>query len=238
MNIGFYSAKSGLLSMQKGLDVISNNIANVSTTGYKGIRPSFADLLYTTDKSQYEEAQTGHGVRITKTDLMYERGQLLLTDRPLDFASPTDGFFAVVDENDNVHYTRDGAFYMSQNGDKWELVNSSGNKVLDYDKDVIELKLIDGSVDPNQLMSEIGVFTFDNPYGLEAYGNNLYEETESSGEGVANEELVKLSNALELSTVDLAEQMIKVIEYQRAFQANSKMVQTSDEIQNLMNNLR
>lgn len=238
MTIGFYSAKAGLLTMQEGLDVVSNNIANVSTTGYKALRPSFSDLLYTAEKKQNPEAQTGSGVKVSKTDLMYKPGQLLMTNRPLDFVTPTDGFFGLKDENGDLHYTRDGSFYMSKMGNDWSLVNGDGMQVLDYDKNPIKLTMKDGSVDSDKLMSDLGVFKFSNPYGLVAEGSNKYEETESSGVATADKDLVKLSNALELSTVDLADQMIKVIEYQRAFQANSSMLKTSDEIQSLINNMR
>lgn len=239
MNIGFYSARAGLLSMQQGLDIVSNNVANISTNGYKELRPSFADLIYTTQKPQNPEAQTGHGVKITKTDLMYEHGQLLLTNRELDFTTPTDSFFAVVDENGKISYTKDGAFYMSNNGDSWELVNGSGRKVLGYDKMPITITIgPDGKPDTQALQQQIGCFSFSNPYGLLADGSNTYIETASSGEGTPDFGAVKLAGALELSTVDLAEQMIKVIQYQRAFQLNSKMVQTSDEIQSIVNNLR
>lgn len=239
MNIGFYSATAGLLSMQQGLDVVSNNIANISTNGFKEIRPSFSDLIYTNQKPQNEEAQTGHGVKLTKTDLMYEHGQLLLTNRELDFASPTDGFFAVADKTGEISYTKDGSFYMSENNDNWELVNADGKKVLGYDNNPVTLSLdTEGKIDSESLIQNIGVFSFDNPYGLQANGENSYLQTASSG--VANPDVgaVKIPGALELSTVDLADQMIKVIEYQRAFQLNSKMIQTSDEIQSIVNNLR
>ena len=188
-------------------------------------------------KPQNEEAQTGHGVKITKTDLMYEPGQLLITNRELDFATPTDGFFAVSDETGDTSFTKDGAFYMSQNGESWELVNSSGKKVLGYDGNPITLSFgDDGKLDLESLTQSIGVFTFENPFGLLASGSNSYQQTASSGEATADIGAVKIPGALELSTVDLAEQMIKVIQYQRAFQLNSKMVQTSDEIQSIENN--
>ena len=169
---------------------------------------------------------------------MFEQGQLMMTNRPLDFALPNEGFFAVKAENGDVKYTKDGAFHMSQNGDDWELVNGDGLKVLDYDGDPIEIDFKDGEMDLEKLIGDIGVYTFPNPYGLIAGGSNCYLETESSGEASANDTLDKLNNALEGSTVDIADQMVKVIQYQRAFQFNSQMVQTNDEIQSIVNNLR
>lgn len=239
MNIGFYSARSGLLGMQSGLDIISNNIANISTTGFKELRPAFSDLLYSTQKKQNPEAQTGHGVKMTHTDVMYKRGQLEFTNRALDFCTPTDGFFAVRGSDGDIRYTKDGAFYMSNNGDSWELVNGSGAKVLDYNGNTINVSMADdGSIDSEALMNNIGVYRFDNPYGLEADGANTYVSNAASGEGTADPSLVKIMCALERSSVDIGDQMVKVIQFQRAFQFNSKMVQTNDEIASIVNNLR
>ncbi len=239
MNIGFYSARSGLIAMQQGLDVISNNVANVQTNGYKDIRPSFSDLLYSTQKPQNPEAQTGHGTKLSKTDLMYERGQLMMTNRDLDFSTPTDCFFAVMDASGNISYTKDGAFYMSNNGTGWDLVNADGKFVLGYDKQPIRVNIdAEGNPDIGDIQQRLGTFRFDNPYGLLANGSNTYLATESSGEGIADTNADKLMGTLEMSTVDIGDQMVKVIQYQRGFQLNSKMVQTADEIQSIVNNLR
>lgn len=239
MNAGFYSAKSGLLSMQQGLDIVSNNISNMETNGYKVLRPSFSDLIYSIQNPQFENSQTGHGVKQTKTDLMYERGPLVMTNRDLDFATPTDSFFAVTDESGKISYTKDGAFHMSNNGGTWNLVTAEGKIVLDYNNKPVTASIgSDGKIDGEALIKNIGVFSFDNPYGLLAKGSNTYAQTESSGEAKADMTADKLSGALETSTVDFANQMVKIIEYQRAFQLNSKMVQTSDEIQSIVNNLR
>lgn len=255
MNAGFYSSKSGILAMQKGIDVVSNNVANVQTTGYKTIRANFSDLLYTSEKSLHstepnEQAQTGHGVRTIKTDLMYKNGQLMMTGRALDFCCPTDGFFAIKDEAGNTSYTRDGAFYISEKSTgKWALVNADGRAVLDYDGKEIEIELKEAvadaeggtgqaGLDIDGVLEKIGVFTFANPFGLEAAGSNSYRQTASSGEAKADKELDKLSNALEVSTVDLADQMVKTIQLQRSFQLNAKLLQTSDDMESIINNLR
>jgi len=239
MNVGFYTARSGLITMQQGLDIVSNNIANQQTNGYKALRPSFSDLLYTVQKPQDAQAQTGDGVKVLKTDLMYERGQLMLTNRPLDYATPSDGFFATKNAAGDISYTKDGAFSIAQDGTTWKLVNANGENVLDENKNPITLNLnANGEIDSEELTSQLAVFKFENPYGLEANGANSYFQTQSSGEGIADNSLVKLSGSLEQSTVDLGEQMIKMIELQRGFQLNSKMVQTADEIASIVNNLR
>lgn len=239
MNVGFYSARTGLIATQQGLDVISNNIANVETTGFKTLRPSFSDLLYTTQQAQHPEAQTGHGSKVEKTDLMFEQGQLMMTKRSLDFAVPNDGLFAVSDAGGNVKYTRNGAFYIKQNGADWEVVNSQGLNVLDYNGQPVKVTYnAAGEVDYGAIYNSVGVYKFPNPYGLDATGNNLYSATASSGQAVADRGLDKLSGALEMSNVNVGDQMVKVIELQRSFQLNSKMVQTADEIENIVNNLR
>ena len=238
MTVGFYSAKTGMLSMQEGLDVVSNNIANISTTGYKELRPSFSDTLYTIQKEEYEQAQTGHGAKISKTDMMFKQGQLIMTNRPLDFAAPNEGFFAVKDANGDTKYTRDGSFHMSKSGEGWELANADGSKVLDYEGNPVKIEMKDGVINQEKLVQDVGVYTFSNPYGLLAGGSNCYMETESSGEAKADKELDKLNNVLENSTVDIADQMVKVIQYQRAFQLNSEMIRTNDEIESIVNNLR
>lgn len=239
MNIGFYTAASGLTTMQQGIDVVSNNMANVDTNGFKAIRTSFSDLLYTIQKPQNEEAQTGHGVKNERTDVMFEPGQLSMTGRDLDFVAIENGFFAVQDANGDIGYTKNGAFYTTQTGNDWYLVTANGDSVLDYDKKPIKIiKDEDGNINGDKLMENIGVYKFTNPYGLEAKGATAYKETESSGDAVADKKLDKLSGALERSTVDLADQMTKLITLQRGFQLNSKMVQTADEIENIVNNLR
>ncbi len=239
MNVGFFNAKSGVVAMQQGLDVISNNIANVSTTGFKDIRANFSDLLYTSKKEAYPEAQTGHGVKTAKTDVMYKAGQLMTTNKPLDFAFPKDGFFALQDESGEISYTRSGAFSMSQNGENWELVSADGKKVLGKDQNPIVLDMDDsGVVVTENVIQKLGTFTFENPHGIIANADNSYLASESSGEAILNEDCPLLQCTLEMSTVDMADQMVKIIELQRAFQLNSKMVQTSDEIQSIVNNLR
>ncbi len=239
MNVGFYSARTGLIATQQGLDVISNNIANVETIGFKALRPSFSDLLYTSQQAQHPEAQTGHGTKLEKTDLMFSQGQLMMTKRSLDFAIPNDGLFAVQDAGGQVKYTRDGTFFIKQNGTQWNLVNSQGMNVLDYNKQPIAITYgADGEIDYNAVHDAVGVFKFDNPYGLSPVGSNLFSQTAESGEAIADRKQDKLSGALEMSSVEVGEQMIKVIELQRAFQLNSKMVQTADEIETIVNNLR
>lgn len=239
MNIGFYSATSGIINMQKGLDILSNNVANVSTNGYQVIRSNFNDLYYINLKKQNEEAQTGNGVKLGSTEVMFKQGQLQQTNRVLDFALPNSCFFAVQLPDGKTAYTRNGEFHLSQNENGLELVDSSGYKVLDYDGNPINVDYQnDQTIDYSKVAADIGTFRFDNPFGVEANGDNTYLETASSGQAVRDDSADKLSGALEMSGVDIADQMVKIISTQRAFQLNAKMLQTSDEIQSIVNNLR
>lgn len=239
--IGFFTAASGVISYQVGMDITANNLANVNTFGFKAARPSFADLIYTKRNNNIEEVQTGHGIKIDKTDLMFEQSTLRHTQRDFDFAALDEGFFAVETPSGNTAYTKDGAFYMTDidgNGN-WQLCDSKGSFVLDYDGNRIPVPFNeDGQVDSVALMNAVGTYRFENPYGLDQFGDNYYIPTGSSGEAISDETLGKKQGYLEASGTSVANEMSKVIEYQRAFQLNINMVKLHDELNNLVNNLR
>ena len=241
MNIAFHTGKTAMIAQAQALNVYGNNIANINTYGYQTLRPDFADTLYSTQRATEEDWQTGHGAYVQKTDLMFEESSFYYTDRMLDFAPAGEGFFAVEDRYGDVNYTRDGAFSMTQaETGEWYLVSSSGEYVLDYDMNRIVVPFNDeGTVaDYDELADMVGVFTFDNPYGIEAIGTNRYAATARSGEGTADMTMDKLQGVLVTSNVDLATQMVKLIETQRAYQISSRVVTTSDEFTQIANNLR
>lgn len=240
MNIAFYTATSGMIAQQEGLNIYSNNVANVNTTAFKASRPSFADCIYTVQRATEADWQTGHGDYIQKTDLQYTISSFKMTDQELDFALPNDGFFAVKDSFGNVNYTRAGDFSISQIGDHWELVSANGDFVLDYEGNHITVPYVDNSstIDYDALTDKIGVYTFDNIWGLEQEGSNKFSATARSGEAKADTTLDKLRQALENSNTDLASDMVHVIESQRAYQLNARVVQTADEFARIANNLR
>lgn len=241
MKIGYHSAASGVISYQIALDVVANNLANVNTNGFKAMRPSFADLIYTERNNNNEETQFGHGVRVQKTDLMFEQSQLRETGRELDFAALDEGFFAVQTPFGTTNYTKDGAFYITQTAeDVWELCDEYGSFVLDYDGNRITVPFIEGTteIDAVALNEVVGVYTFENPYGLDSVGNNYYVATNSSGEAFSNPDARKKQNWLEASSTNIANEMSKVIEYQRAFQLNVNMVKTHNELEDIINHLR
>ena len=240
MNVGFYSAEQGVLNMQKGMDITANNIANVSTNGFKPMRASFSDLIYTQRRKNKQEDETGHGVKLDKTDLMFDVGAPIHTGGKLDYATPTEGFFAVQNSDGNILYTKDGNFSISEGSDgTWMLVNNRQDFVLDYDYNPIEVQFDENNLPIIEYVTEdLGVFTFENPYGLELQGDNYFTETLKSGPADPDDTLEKKNGYLEMSSTNLANEMVNVIQYQRAFSANAKMVQASDEIQQTVNNLR
>ncbi|MCL2086323.1 MAG: flagellar hook-basal body protein [Oscillospiraceae bacterium] len=249
MNISFYGAKSSMIAQQQGLNIYANNIANVNTVGFKGLRPSFADCIYTIRQQNRPEWETGHGQYLMKTDLVWSEGNFTATEQPLDFALAGPDFFMVRDRNGNTFLTRDGSFNMSANEDgTWQLVNGSGDFVLGYDGEPITIPFMSEEVDgvqnvtsePDYLAVEqmVGVFSVPNNWGLEQTNNNRLVVTERSGPPIANPDAEKISGALEMSNVDLASEMVHIIETQRSYQLNAKIIQTSDEFINTANNLR
>ena len=241
MNIAFHTGKSAMIAQSQALNVYGNNIANINTYGYQTVRPSFADCLYSKQRAPEQDWQTGHGTYIQKTDVMFDESSFYYTERPLDFALPNEGFFAVENRYGDINYTRDGAFSMTQaETGEWYLVSGSGEYVLDYDMNRIVVPFNEeGTVaDYDALKDMVGVFEFENVYGIEAAAANRYTATERSGEVTANRDWEKLQGVLITSNVNLADQMVKLIETQRAYQISSRVVTTSDEFTRLANNLR
>lgn len=240
--VGYHTAASGVISYQMGMDITANNLANVNTYGFKASRPSFGDLIYTKRNTSNEEVQFGHGIRVDKTDMMFEQSQVRDTGRELDFAALNEGFFAVETEGTGeIEYTKDGAFYLSNMEDgTYQLVDSKGGFILDYDGNRITVPFIDGTtdIDITALTEMIGTYTFENPYGLDQVGDNYFEANLSSGEAVADTTVIKKNGYLEASSTNIANEMSKVIEYQRAFQLNATMVKTHNELEDIVNNLR
>lgn len=169
MNISFHTGKSAMIAQAKALNIYGNNIANVNTVGYQTIRPSFADCIYDVERAPQPDWQTGHGTYIQKTDLMFSESHFEYTDRPQDFAIAGEGFFAVQDRWGDVNYTRDGAFGITQLDGEWYLVSSSGEFVLDYDKNRIVVPFeeiskgdVRANIDWEAVSQQIGAFMLNN----------------------------------------------------------------------------
>ena len=255
MNISYYTAVSAMNAFQKDLDVTSNNMANISTNGYKSMRSSFNDLLYT-QMDMRPQAQVGHGVRNDGPGTTFQQGIFRKTDRELDFAISGNAFFAIQTSEDEEEpaYTRDGAFQISSTDDGNYLTTSDGSYVLDQDGEPIELgyKTSEdggdndaGELDLDGLAERIGLFVCENPEGLQHVGMNLFRTGETSGEWLSMDDLddeqeksKAMSHALEMSNCNMSTEMVNLMQTQRAFQLNSRIVTTADQMEEMINNLR
>lgn len=256
MSIAFYTGVSGMMASQSHMDITANNIANINTAGYKTQETAFQSLLYTKmnlhrnyDASDTEEGEAksydmvGHGVRVGAANLMYTQGGYLNTQRPLDFAINGEGLFAIETAAGEKQYTRNGAFYISLEGKRAFLVDSAGSHVLNARGRQISLEL-DSAGNPvtEGLTEELGLYHFSNPYGLTPAGGGSFTPNDISGKAVAakanDEASTVLQGFLENSNVELSDQMVNLIQAQRSFQMNSRVVQTADQIDEMINNLR
>ncbi len=233
--IGYHTAASALQAIQIGMDITGNNLANVNTNGFKASRADFADLIYTS-RNVDETVQTGHGVKTDKSNMLYEQGNLKSTGRMLDFAAVDNGFFAVETTSGEIKYTKDGSFYFYDTDGF--LHDSNGGYVLDYEGNRIECPIEDGNLNYTLICNMIGVYTFENAYGLDQDGLNYFSVTGSSGEAVPDETITKKQGYVESSTTSVATEMVRTIEYQRAFQLNANILKTHDELEDRINNLR
>lgn len=253
MNIAFYNGVSGMMAYQEDMNRISHNVANSSTFGFKPSRSTFHDLIYTRMAvNSEEEPLTGHGVRIGEGNLLYRQGPALQTGNTLDFALMGDGFFAVKRPDGDIEYTRNGAFQISLEGTQGFLTTADGSHVLDGAGNPIQLTDTDGDgvFDTSDLESRLlaAIYDFPNPYGLEYSNDSCFTPTETSGEAQLvvldgtseqNGRIYRLQGgAVEQSAVEIADEMVNMIVTQKAFQLNAKMVQTADEIEQIVNNLR
>ena len=242
MNIGFYTAVSGMQAYQRDMDVIAHNMANISTIGYKPSVSSFQDLLYTQLDTNVEgDFALGHGVKVHSTDLIMNQSGLNRTDILTDFAIVGQGFFQIDRGGAATEYTKNGAFTIGMNGEVPYLVTTDGGYVLDQDGERIELPYVEDSNIPDieKIEERIGTFTFTNPYGLNQIAGSSFLPTTTSGEPVATKEGLDLvQGALEFSGSEISNEMVKVMQTQKAFQLNAKMVQTADQIEEMVNSLR
>ncbi|PID76205.1 MAG: flagellar basal-body rod protein FlgG [Deltaproteobacteria bacterium] len=255
-----WTGTTGMHSQQLNIDVIANNLANVSTTGFKKSKADFQDLLYQTMKipgsqsSPDTESPTGImvglGVKPAAVTKVFTQGDLILTENELDIAIEGEGFLQVQHPNGNTVYTRAGALKIDSNG---RLTNSDGYLILPTitipngykNISIGETGIVSATIGENTDATEIGTIqlaTFTNTSGLQAIGQNLFEESASSGTPIVgtpgdNGYGTLLQNYLEGSNVNIVEEMASMITTQRAYEINSKAIQTSDEMMKTTNNL-
>lgn len=256
-----YTAATGSQSQQFNIDIIANNVANVNTTGYKKARAEFEDLLSQTYSAAGTVGnqgtvdpvgiQVGLGVQVSATQRVFLPGSLQQSGNPLDLAIQGEGFFPVLTDSGNLAYTRDGSFKRDANG---TMVTSDGYPVqpnITIPSDATEIVIgLNGTVSVRQsgttTLNQVGqlqLARFANPAGMENIGRNLFQETPASGsavQGIAGQgDFAKTTitqGFLEGSNVQIVEELINLITAQRAFEANSKVIQASDELLKTANN--
>jgi flagellar basal-body rod protein FlgG len=244
-----------MIGQQFNIDTIANNLANVNTTGFKQNRADFEDLLYQTERLAGTPAteetvvptgiQVGHGVKPAATQKIFSQGALQPTGNNTDLAIEGDGFFRILQYDGTYAYTRDGSFKIDSNG---QVVTSNGYKLLPdivlpqgFLRDSLAVSQdgritvkVDGNDDPIQV-GQIEIYRFVNPAGLEAIGDNLLKVTNASGEAIPGrpgfEGMGKtLQSMLEMSNVSVVKEMVNMIVAQRAYELNSRAIQTSDSM--------
>jgi flagellar basal-body rod protein FlgG len=248
-----FTAATGMEAQQTRIDTIANNLANVNTTGYKKSRPEFEDLFYETLASPGAQdasgaalptgAQVGHGVKLASVTRVATQGERLQTGRDLDLAVEGEGYFQVQSATGETLYTRDGSFQRDRDGN---LVTRTGLLVSPNVQVPIDVRdvtiLSDGTVSgvpagqtQPTVLGQIEVARFANPAGLKALGGNLLAPTDASGDAEVGTPSQNGFGAisqgfLESSNVNMAEELVRMILAQRAFEVNSRVIKASDEM--------
>lgn len=257
-----YTAATGMIAQQTNIDTIANNMANVSTTGFKKSRVNFQDLLYETIKAPGgqtasginipEGIQIGHGVRPASIAKLYTPGSLIQTGNEFDMAIEGEGFFMIEMPDGTQTYTRDGSFKRSEDG---RLVTADGYELsggITIPNDALSVSIAsDGTISARiagqTTTSQIGTLElvrFSNPAGLDAaLGRNLLMETDASGAAITGNPGIDGNGTiaqgfLENSNVQTVEEIIAMIIAQRAYEASSKVIQTADDMLQVANNIR
>ena len=254
------TAATGMYAQELSVEVISNNLANVNTTGFKRSKVEFQDLLYQTIQSSgaennntnatNSEIQVGHGTKPVAVLKQFSQGDVNPTGEALDLALEGDGFYQVLSSDGKILFSRDGTFKLSADG---QIVTSDGlqlqpsinlpegtEKINVSPEGIVSVKL-SGS-DTEETIGQIEMAKFVNPAGLSSLGRNLYEQTTASGQPQfgtpASEGFGRIMQGyLELSNVDVVEEMISLIVAQRAYEINSKAIKTAEEMLSMANNL-
>lgn len=256
-----YSAASGMAAQQTNIDNIANNLANANTNGFKMRRAQFQDLLYQNYVQPGAAAgaqtivpsglQIGLGTRTASNEIIFEQGNFTETDNPLDLAIQGKGFFQVTLPNGQLAYTRDGGFQLDKDGN---VVTASGNPI----QPAITIPALaqsitiasDGTVSYTQpgtsaaqVAGQIQLANFANPAGLNSIGQNMFQQTDASGDPLIGNPGGQEGNGtlmqgyVEGSNVSVVEEFINMIVSQRAYEASSKVVKAADEMYQQVNNI-
>ena len=247
MKPAFYAGATGLVAFQRSMDVIGNNLANISTPGYKANGVSFENLLAT---KMYANTDTtplnGSGVRAVNTGINPAQSALQNSSYDLDFAIMGDGFFATK-LGDQTTYTRDGSFSISLVNGTPYLVTQDGRSVLDATGQPVQIPTATGDAatagakyDYEAVREKLGIYHFNHPGALQPASGNNYAATDASGAATVSEKetssIVRM--ALENSGVTMMDEMVNMIAAQRSYQISARVLQTADENEQTINNLR
>ena len=256
-----WTSATGMQAQELNIDVISNNLANVNTSGFKKSRAEFQDLLYeslrpagaasSADTTIPTGVQLGHGARPSAVQKMFSQGDFQNTENELDWAIEGDGFFQIELPNGETSYSRCGEFKLDADG---RIVNADGFLLvpqLTVPTDTVSINVgMDGTVSVIQaddpVPSEIGTIQlarFVNPGGLRSIGRNLFVPTEGSGDEIigtpGQDGFGTIAQGfLEMSNVSVVDEMVNMITAQRAYETNSKVIQTADDMLQMANNLK
>lgn len=256
-----WTASTGMVAQQANIDVISNNLANVNTTGFKKSRTDFQDLMYQTIRQAGAASgpdtmiptgiQMGHGVRQVATQKMYTQGNFQQTGNDLDISIEGEGFFQITMPDGTLAYTRDGSFKKDGDG---RVVTSEGyllEPAITIPAEATGITIsVDGQVTVTisgqttpQNVGQIQIARFVNPSGLDSIGRNLTRETAASGAPVVSNPGEDGAGTftqkyLEMSNVQVVEEMVNMIVAQRAYEVNSKAIQTADSMLEQAANLK
>lgn len=256
-----FTAATGMQAMQQDISVISNNLANVNTLGFKRSRAEFQDLLYQTLKMPGARTPTGNeiptgiqigmGAKLSAISKLFTQGDFQQTGNELDMAIQGKGFFQVLQQDGTIAYTRAGTFRLDSSG---QLVTADGEPleppiIVPTDAEIININndgevsvLQPGSVTPN-IIGTVELANFINPAGLMSLGRGLFQESEASGPsiiGIAGENELGIiqQGFVESSNVNVVEELTRMILAQRAYELNSKAITTADEMLQTANNTK
>lgn len=246
MNMSFYTAALAAVGQQERMNVISNNIANINTEGYKSKDGVFADLMYYNLREEEgvdSPVRAGSGIMMQRTNTDFQEAAQVNTDGAYDYAISGRGFFMLQNpDTEEITYTRNGKFGLSLREGSFYLVNDGGRLVLDADKNPIVVQTVTSEAQAQENLEEPaklpGAFTFPVWHGMLSAGNNEWKAAEKNGEPILAEDAMVHQGFLEQSNVSLADEMTKTIECSRAYSYVLKMIQTSDEVEQTINSLR
>lgn len=256
-----HTAATGMASQESNVNTISNNLANINTTGFKKGRTEFDDLLYETVQeagarsdadSQYNVGiQVGSGSKVSATRKIHTQGSPQLTNNPYDLMVNGEGFLGIIGAGGEMKFTRDGSFNVDAQGN---LVTRAGHKVfpgITVPPNILSINIAENGMveafsrntpEPMQL-GQIPVFTFVNPVGLRSEGGNMLTATQASGQpmqgvGGTDNTGTLMQGALESSNVNVMNEMTDLIKAQRAYEMNSKVMGVADQMLQTVNNIR